>query len=66
MPELAFDHATSTVVDLADHMNRLRSDAIAFQESFATGERGYFSPTEDEQVTHLWVCLLYTSDAADE
>ena len=63
MPELAFDHATSTVVDLADHMNRLRSDAIAFQESFATGERGYFSPTEDEQVTHLWVSYHQSRNA---
>ena len=55
MPELVLHRAASTVIDVADHMNRLRSDAIAFQESFSTGDRGYFSPTEDEQVTHLWV-----------
>ena len=44
-------------------MNRLRSDAISFQEAFATGERGYFSPTEDEQVTHLWISYHHSRNA---
>ncbi|NND96653.1 MAG: hypothetical protein HKN47_04910 [Pirellulaceae bacterium] len=55
MPEIELERASATVLDLAEHMNRLRNDAESFRESFLTGDRGYFSPTEDEQVTHLWV-----------
>ncbi|QDT09725.1 YiiX/YebB-like N1pC/P60 family cysteine hydrolase [Planctomycetes bacterium K23_9] len=55
MCDLELERTSQTVLDLADHMNRLREDAVTFRDSFATGDRGYFSPTEDEQVTHLWV-----------
>jgi hypothetical protein len=55
MSDNELEHTSRTVLDLAGHMNRLREDAVTFRDSFATGDRGYFSPTEDEQVTHLWV-----------
>ena len=63
MNQYTLDQATDTVINLADHMNRLRNDAIVFQETFATGDRGYFSPTEDEQVTHLWVSYHHARNA---
>ncbi len=63
MTEFELDRAATTVLDLSDHMNRLRNDAIAFRDSFATGDRGYFSPTEDEQVTHLWVSYHQSRNA---
>ena len=44
-----------TVVTVADHMMDLRNAATHLQSVFDTRERGYFSPSEDEQVEHLWV-----------
>ena len=44
-----------TVVHVADHMMSLRDAATDLQSLFDTRERGYFSPSEDEQVEHLWV-----------
>ena len=44
-----------TVVAVAEHMVRLRESATQLQSVFETRERGYFSPSEDEQVAHLWV-----------
>lgn len=47
--------AVQTVVDLADHIGRLRSEAVTLQQAFETADRGYFTPSEDDQVIHLWV-----------
>lgn len=44
-----------TVLAVADQMHRLRDAAMDLQATFETRERGYFSPSEDEQVEHLWV-----------
>ena len=44
-----------TVVNVADHMMTLRDAAKHLQSTFDTRQRGYFSPSEDEQVEHLWV-----------
>ncbi len=44
-----------TVVTVSDHMVSLRDAATHLQSIFDTRERGYFSPSEDEQVEHLWV-----------
>ena len=44
-----------TVVTVAEHMMSLRDAATHLQSIFDTRERGYFSPSEDEQVEHLWV-----------
>ncbi|TWT54246.1 hypothetical protein Pla22_18870 [Rubripirellula amarantea] len=43
------------VLDLAEHFDRLRSRADQFIASFDTGTRGFFSPSEDDDVTSLWV-----------
>lgn len=46
----------ATVVrDLAAHMDRLRESAIQFHANFATGDRGFFSPSEEDAVLSLWV-----------
>ncbi len=47
--------ACQTVVHLSQHMNRLRGEAVQFQQTCTTLSRGYFTPSEDDQVTHLWV-----------
>ena len=44
-----------TVVSVAEHMVWLIESATHLQTVFETRERGYFSPSEDEQVAHLWV-----------
>ena len=44
-----------TVVAVAEQMVRLRETATHLQSVFDTRERGFFSPSEDEQVAHLWV-----------
>ena len=44
-----------TVVDLAQHMVELREAATSLQQTFETRERGYFTPSEEEHVFHLWV-----------
>ncbi|MGB7329382.1 MAG: YiiX/YebB-like N1pC/P60 family cysteine hydrolase [Rubripirellula sp.] len=45
----------STIVHLADHMREMRLRAEAMKASFATSQRGFFTPTEDDQVVQLWV-----------
>lgn len=45
----------ATVVDLAAHIGRLRVEAVRLQQSNEIRDRGYFSPSEDEEVLHLWV-----------
>lgn len=58
--------AAATVVNLADHMNRLRQDAVTFRDTFETGQRGFFSPSEDDQVLHLWVSFHKSRSALFE
>jgi uncharacterized protein YycO len=45
----------ATVVNLANHIGRLRVEAVALQQTFETRDRGYFTPSEDDLVLHLWV-----------
>ena len=47
--------AAQTVVHLASHMRQLRGEAERLQEALQARERGFFTPIEDDQVTHLWV-----------
>lgn len=47
--------AVQTVVDLAAHLKRLQVHAIELQSQFTASDRGYFTPSEDEQVERLWV-----------
>ena len=47
--------AARTVIDLSAHFSRLRDEAQRLQAVFDVRERGFFTPSEDEQVLHLWV-----------
>jgi hypothetical protein len=58
--------AAATVVDLANHIGRLRESAVSFQQTFDTGKRGFFTPSEDEQVLHLWVSYHKSRSALRE
>ncbi len=58
--------AQQTVTDLAEHMARLKEAATQFYRSTEVRERGYFSPTEDDQVVHLWVSYHMARNALFE
>lgn len=45
----------SIVGDLADHMDRMRDQAIELDRQLDTKARGYFNPIEEDQVLGLWV-----------
>ena len=51
------------VLGLADQIVRIRSQADLLIETFGTGDRGYFTPTEDDQVAALWVSYCKTRAA---
>ena len=56
----------ATVVHLADHIGRLRTEAVALQQTYVTRDRGYFSPSEDDQVLHMWVSYHKSRNALFE
>ena len=47
--------AAETVIHLDGHMARLKEAAARFHESTTVRDRGFFSPSEDDQVVHLWI-----------
>ncbi|MGI9427715.1 MAG: YiiX/YebB-like N1pC/P60 family cysteine hydrolase [Bythopirellula sp.] len=55
-----------TVAHLSEHMSRLKEAATQFRQSTNARDRGYFSPTEDDQVLHLWVSYHMTRNALFE
>ena len=57
------EHTASTVADLAAHMDRLRTRTLELREVIKAAERGYFTPSEDEQVFSLWVSYYKTRGA---
>lgn len=54
--------AVRTVTHLADHMQRLRSSAEELKAAISV-ERGFFSPSEDDQIQAIWISY-YKSRAA--
>ncbi len=58
--------AEQTLLDLAEHMTRLKEASSQFYHSTAVRERGFFSPSEDEQVVHLWVSYHMARNALFE
>ncbi len=57
--------STRTIVDLADHMQRLRESAELLKREIAA-ERGFFSPSEDDQISALWVSYCKSRAALHE
>ncbi len=54
MPD-PYESDVSTVLNVAQHMIQMRQRAESMRSSFAAATRGYFTPTEDDQVLQLWV-----------
>lgn len=63
---LSLQETGQTVVQLAGHMSRLKDAAAEFHQSTAVRHRGYFSPSEDDQVVHLWVSYHMARNALFE
>ena len=55
-----------TVIDLSEHMSRLKVAAEEFAHSTTVRERGYFGPSEDDQVAQLWVSYHMARNALFE
>ncbi len=55
-----------TVIHLAEHLSRLKAAAQQFATSTTVRERGFFSPSEDDQVVHLWVSYHMARNALFE
>ncbi|MDH3585150.1 MAG: YiiX/YebB-like N1pC/P60 family cysteine hydrolase [Phycisphaerae bacterium] len=62
----AFHAAARTVTAVADHVEQLKHNTLAMKAEFATGDRGYFTPSEDEQVRHLLVSYVQSRNALFE
>jgi uncharacterized protein YycO len=45
-------------LNLADQISRMRGQADQCVANFQTRDRGFFSPTEDDQVTQLWTSYI--------
>jgi len=55
-----------TVLHVADHFDRLKQRANVLLNSFDASSRGYFTPTEDEQVRQLLVSYWHSRNALFE
>ena len=66
MSESEILQGAATVVSLADHFHGLKNRATQFIESFSASDRGYFTPTEDEQTRHLLVSYWQARNALFE
>lgn len=55
-----------TVIHLAEHMARLKEAAAEFAQTTTVRERGYFGPSEDDQVVHLWISYHMARNALFE
>jgi hypothetical protein len=66
MDQASLDIDAVTVVDLADHLGRLKATAKAMAGSFGASDRGYFTPSQDEELRHLLVSYCQTRAALFE
>lgn len=55
-----------TVATIARHFDELRGRAARLIAEYGASQRGYFTPTEDEQVRHLLVSYWQTRNALAE
>jgi hypothetical protein len=62
----AITDSARTVLQVADHFACLRQRATALLTELNVTERGYFTPTEDEQVRQLLVSYWHTRNALFE
>ncbi len=64
--EHAITSACLTVGHLADHFSQLRRRADVMAQTFDASQRGYFTPTQDEQVRRLIVSYWQSRKALME
>ena len=55
VPNIIDKAGTRAVLTVADQVLELRAAATTLQANFDTRSRGYFTPSEDEEVGHLWI-----------
>ncbi len=63
MDHRPFETGARTVIGVAQQFESLKHEAVRMHDVFGTGERGYFTPTEDEAVTHLVVSYYQCRNA---
>ena len=59
-------YAVRTVLHVAAHFDRLKQQARTMLDEFGASSRGFFTPTEDDQVRHLLVSYWHTRNALFE
>jgi hypothetical protein len=59
-------YAVRTVLHVAAHFDQLKQQARAMLDQFGASARGFFTPTEDDQVRHLLVSYWHTRNALFE
>jgi hypothetical protein len=60
------DAGADTVVNLARHFDRLKARVTELLELFRASERGYFTPSEDDEARHLLVSYWQSRNAVWE
>lgn len=66
MPAEELVLGAATVVNLSEHFVQLKEQATELIQSFHASERGYFTPSEDEQTRHLLVSYWQSRNALFE
>ena len=59
-------HGAATVINVAQHFSRLKDRATGLIEQINAEERGFFTPTEDEQARHLLISYWQSRNALFE
>ena len=63
---MSFSAEARTVVNLTEHLSRLKSRAQEMSNKFSASQRGYFTPTEEDDALHLLVSYWQTRNALFE
>lgn len=66
MPAETLLNGARTVTGVAAHFERLKLAALALLDARASSDRGYFTPSEDEEVRHLLVSYWQSRNALIE
>lgn len=66
MSSLILTDSIRTVLNVADHFDRLKQRADSLLNQFTASSRGFFTPTEDERVRQLLVSYWHSRNALIE
>ena len=66
MPATDMNPAIATVLDVAEHFERLKRRAEGLLDELGASARGFFTPTEDEQVRQVLVSYWHSRNALVE